>query len=266
MASSTTTDTSTPKFSAGSDEQALSRTLEPLLESAGRGGRWALTPSGEGLERSFKFKTFAKTWQRLTALATSPPSSMYYADSEAECAFTHDDYSALGRGTEYPEIGQGASGGSMGMALLVAITHRSTPKRPPENVSYISSQQLDIRRSPLDVWPLYHYDQQHPPTPRRNHAFLHLQCKSIQDHHYATAQTIRKLIPLQVYNTTYIRWTTHNPQGMSAKDVELAAVCDDLARDFGEIVEEGGGGATHEMRRLADRGAASAGDCCGPKK
>ncbi|RYP42301.1 hypothetical protein DL768_010350 [Monosporascus sp. mg162] len=109
MASATTAATSTPKFSAGSDEQTMSRTLEPLLESAGRGGRWTLTPNGEGLERSFKFKTFAKTW---------------------------------------------------------------------------------------------------------------------------------------VYNTAYIRWTTHNPQGMSAKDVELAAVCDGLARDFGEIVEEGGGGAT----------------------
>ncbi|RYP35614.1 hypothetical protein DL767_003726 [Monosporascus sp. MG133] len=158
MASSTTAATSTPKFSAGSDEQALSRTLEPLLESAGRGGRWTLTPNGEGLERSFKFKTFAKTWDFMTAVSL-------------------------------------------------------------------------------------HYNP------------------------YVTAQSMRKLTSIQVYNTTYIRWTTHKPQGMSAKDVELAAVCDGLARDFGEIVdEEGGGGATGEMRRLADRGAASAGDCCGAKK
>ena len=90
----------------------------------------------------------------------------------------------------------------------------------------------------------------------------------------------------QVYNTTYIRWTTHNPRGLSAKDVELAAACDALARDFGEqevIADEqqrgrekkeqkgnGGGGGdgdgSCEMRRLADRGAASAGDCCGPRK
>lgn len=153
MASSTTAATSTPKFSAGSDEQALGRTLEPLLESAGRGGRWILTPSGEGLERSFKFKTFAKTWDFMTAVS--------------------------------------------------------------------------------------------------------LHCK-IKNHHPEWSN---------VYNTTYIRWTTHNPQGMSAKDVELAAVCDGLARDFGEIVdEEVGSGATCEMRRLADRGAASAGDCCGAKK
>ncbi|RYP72706.1 hypothetical protein DL771_004042 [Monosporascus sp. 5C6A] len=163
MASTTPAATSTPKFSAGSDEQALSRTLEPLLASAGRGGRWTLTPNGEGLERAFKFKTFAKTWDFMTAVS--------------------------------------------------------------------------------------------------------LHCKSIQDHRYVTAQSMRKLTSIQVYNTTYIRWTTHNPQGVSAKDVEMAAVCDGLGRDFGEIVdEEGGSGATCEMRRLADRGAASAGDCCGAKE
>lgn len=50
------------KFSAGADEQALGETLKTLLASAAGGGRWALTPGGEGLERSFKFKTFAKTW------------------------------------------------------------------------------------------------------------------------------------------------------------------------------------------------------------
>lgn len=51
-----------PQFSAGVDEPALMRALEPLLASASRGGRWGLIPGGEGIERSFKFKTFAKTW------------------------------------------------------------------------------------------------------------------------------------------------------------------------------------------------------------
>lgn len=75
----TTTSAANARFSAGSDEKALSKTLETLLESAaapaapatavgpdsrsgGGAGRWALTAGGEGLERSFKFKTFAKTW------------------------------------------------------------------------------------------------------------------------------------------------------------------------------------------------------------
>lgn len=49
-----------PSFSEGSDELVLGRKLEPLLVSGG--GRWILIPSGEGLERSFKFRTFAKTW------------------------------------------------------------------------------------------------------------------------------------------------------------------------------------------------------------
>ncbi|CAJ2501958.1 Uu.00g048110.m01.CDS01 [Anthostomella pinea] len=119
-------------FSPGVDETALTKALQPLLASAGEGGRWAVVPGGEGLERSFKFKTFAKTW---------------------------------------------------------------------------------------------------------------------------------------VYNTTYIRWTTHSPKGLSAKDVELAAACDGLARDFGEIVEdEEDGGATRELKQVADRVVANAGDCCAPKK
>jgi len=42
------------------DAGSLSQRLDPLLAS--NGGRWALTNGGEALERTFKFKTFAKTW------------------------------------------------------------------------------------------------------------------------------------------------------------------------------------------------------------
>ncbi len=49
-----------PRFPAGSDAAALEPSLAPLLTA--NGGRWSLTASGEGLEREFKFKTFAKTW------------------------------------------------------------------------------------------------------------------------------------------------------------------------------------------------------------
>ncbi|GJC94025.1 pterin 4 alpha carbinolamine dehydratase [Colletotrichum higginsianum] len=84
------------RFSKGSDEASLSSTLETLLG----GGRWALVNDGEAVERSFKFKNFAKTW---------------------------------------------------------------------------------------------------------------------------------------VYNTTFIRWTTHNPKGLSDKDLKLAMICDALAKDFGEV-------------------------------
>lgn len=52
-----------PKFSAGEDEEALEEGLTPFLSSSG--GRWALSPTGEGLERTFKFKTFPKTWVSL---------------------------------------------------------------------------------------------------------------------------------------------------------------------------------------------------------
>lgn len=51
---------SRPNFAPGSDVAALDAALTPLLAP----GRWQLTPDGEGLERTFKFKTFAKTWVR----------------------------------------------------------------------------------------------------------------------------------------------------------------------------------------------------------
>ncbi|KAI1766205.1 transcriptional coactivator/pterin dehydratase [Hypoxylon sp. FL1150] len=139
----------TPQFSPGVDEPALTQALDSLLASAGLGGRWQLVPGGEGLERSFKFKTFAKTWDFMTAVS--------------------------------------------------------------------------------------------------------LQCK-LKNHHPEWSN---------VYNTTYIRWTTHNPKGLSAKDVELAAVCDGLAKDFGEIVEEADDCV---LKQVADRAVTNAGDCCTPKK
>ncbi|GAP90360.2 putative pterin 4 alpha carbinolamine dehydratase [Rosellinia necatrix] len=157
------------RFSAGADKTSLTTALQELLGSAGRGGRWTLTATGQGLERSFRFKNFAKTWDFMTAVS--------------------------------------------------------------------------------------------------------LQCK-LSNHHPEWSN---------VYNTTYIRWTTHSPEGLSAKDVQLASLCDSLARDFGEVVvvidndNQGGGGGggggvdvgeaqTSSLRRAADRVVRDSGDCCGPKK
>lgn len=54
------TTTTTPVFSSSYDPKQGVQDLAPLL--AGSGGRWALIESGKGVERSFKFKTFKKTW------------------------------------------------------------------------------------------------------------------------------------------------------------------------------------------------------------
>ncbi|WDK11653.1 pterin-4-alpha-carbinolamine dehydratase family protein [Colletotrichum graminicola] len=149
----------TARFSQGSDEASLSATLETLLGA----GRWALVNDGEAVERSFKFKNFAKTWDFMTAVS--------------------------------------------------------------------------------------------------------LQCK-IHNHHpewsNCTSPGADEHVRAQVYNTTFIRWTTHNPKGLSGKDLKLAMICDALARDFGE----GDGEATIScgIRGLADKAAGTAGDCCTPKK
>lgn len=50
----------TPNFAPGSDTAALNPALKQLVSRPE--APWRLTATGEGVERSFKFKTFAKTW------------------------------------------------------------------------------------------------------------------------------------------------------------------------------------------------------------
>ena len=38
-----------------------------------------------------------------------------------------------------------------------------------------------------------------------------------------------------VYNKTHIRWTTHNPEGLSNKDAHMARFCDEAGEKFGEL-------------------------------
>ena len=49
-----------PRFSTGTDEAKAAQDVKPLLST--EGGRWTLAADGQALERSFKFKTFGKTW------------------------------------------------------------------------------------------------------------------------------------------------------------------------------------------------------------
>ncbi|KAK4081865.1 hypothetical protein Purlil1_11552 [Purpureocillium lilacinum] len=179
-----------PRFSAGTDEASAQVALAPLLQasspsSSGGGaagsGRWALVKDGEALERSFKFKTFAKTWDFMTAVSL-------------QCKLKN----------HHPEWSN--------VRLLSPPT--TLPACLPAHEAWL-------------------------PVTRAHHG------KS-------------------VYNTTFIRWTTHNPKGLSSKDVDLAAVCDALAKDFGELEPEP---VSCEVRDVADRAVGSAGgECCVPPK
>lgn len=55
-----TTPSAAPNFSSNYDPEKGLQDLAPLLRA--NGGRWALIESGKGVERSFRFKTFKKTW------------------------------------------------------------------------------------------------------------------------------------------------------------------------------------------------------------
>jgi hypothetical protein len=55
-----------PLFSSNYNLEKGSKDIEPLLRASG--GKWSLIESGKGVERSFKFKTFKKTWVRFLYL------------------------------------------------------------------------------------------------------------------------------------------------------------------------------------------------------
>jgi 4a-hydroxytetrahydrobiopterin dehydratase len=50
------------QFSAGEDEEQLSRDATALVTEGQ--GRWKVTDDNRGLERTFRFKTFKATWVR----------------------------------------------------------------------------------------------------------------------------------------------------------------------------------------------------------
>lgn len=160
-----------PKFAEGSDEAALTRDLDRLVSG---GGRWALTDDGQGVQRSFKFKTFAKNWDFMAAVSL-------------RCKFNNHH-------PEWSNVSQAP------LFLLLSKPNLTFPTR------------------------------------------------------------------LKVYNTTFIRWTTHSPPGLSAKDTSLALLCDTLAEVFGEIQEQSPAEVTCQLKGLADKTASMAGDCCVPKK
>lgn len=45
-----------------------------------------------------------------------------------------------------------------------------------------------------------------------------------------------------MYNRVFVRWTTHNPSGLSAKDLSMARFCDDHAERMGEVGDGRGTG------------------------
>ncbi|KAI9783541.1 MAG: hypothetical protein M1839_003711 [Geoglossum umbratile] len=66
-----------------------------------------------------------------------------------------------------------------------------------------------------------------------------------------------------VYNKTFIRWTTHSPSGLSLKDASMARFCDEQARAMGELNEASSENKTDNSgSSLVDR---VVGGCCSSK-
>ena len=63
-----------------------------------------------------------------------------------------------------------------------------------------------------------------------------------------------------IYNKTHIRWTTHNPEGLSSKDTSMARFCDQTGEEFGELPAE------NEEKKVESSSNLKAGDCCGGER
>jgi len=80
-------------------------------------------------------------------------------------------------------------------------------------------------------------------------------------------QIIYELTGFQIYNTVFIRWTTHSPAGLSEKDVLSARFCDEHAKVHGEItVDNNDGKYLGADQKLVNNIVDIARECCIPKK
>lgn len=69
-----------------------------------------------------------------------------------------------------------------------------------------------------------------------------------------------------IYNTVFIRWTTHSPIGLSELDIKIAQYCDDQAKEFGEITTDNTREDLGVDKKLVDNIVDIARDCGTPKK
>ncbi|OBT62202.1 hypothetical protein VE03_08342 [Pseudogymnoascus sp. 23342-1-I1] len=74
MSSSTTPPLPAVNVSSNSNPDTINAALPPLLE------RWTLTSTNSGLQRSFKFKTFKRTWAFMDAVAAEAARAKHHPE------------------------------------------------------------------------------------------------------------------------------------------------------------------------------------------
>ncbi|KAI9836083.1 MAG: hypothetical protein M1819_001697 [Sarea resinae] len=144
-----------PQSQEDSPSTSSSPELSALLSQTPHA--WRLTANGTGIERGFRFKTFKKAWDFMSAVA-----------QECKGARHHPEWS-----------------------------------------------------NPL-----------HPPPPQNNKT-----TKPPPLAHTSESTNTPAFPPTKVYNTVFIRWTTHapSPAHLSAKDTQMAQICDARGREFDEL-------------------------------
>lgn len=65
-----------------------------------------------------------------------------------------------------------------------------------------------------------------------------------------------------VYNSVFVKWTTHNPSGISGVDLEMAGICDRLA-SRSETNDASSSKDSETLKPLANKAGSSSGDSRG---
>lgn len=75
-----------------------------------------------------------------------------------------------------------------------------------------------------------------------------------------------------VYNTVFVRWTTHRPRdpsvspGVTEADIEMAGICDETAKEAGEVFDTKDGEREERLISVVEEVKEVAGNCCVGKK
>lgn len=228
----------TIKASAGEDETALVAAVRALTTKED-GGRWTVVEGGKGLRRGFRFKSFGVCWVSVSLFLPLISGFLWRA-------FGWRRGRRKGGGAGCFHYGLFSMKSSQSFASLAGDSTRPLPL-----ITFrFSCSLIPILSSPLScsippsppslrfAFPPPERQRVAPPTPNTTpptkrptfQDFMNTiaaECK-VRRHHPEWTNT---------YNRTTITWTTHKPEGLSTKDVEMAEFCDRVGGEVGEIVE-----------------------------
>jgi len=225
-------------------------------------GKWRLSDDGKGLERAFKFKTFKQTWEFMNRVVDESALQKHHP------GWSNVYNTVFMRWTTHSPSGLSEKDILMAQFCDTIATEMDEQPLPPDDQSplcLLPQQENEVATTAshpeVDKWKLTTNGQALERAFKFNTfkaclKFMNTvssECKA-QKHHPEWSNVV---------NTTFIRWTTHSPPGLSEKDILMARFCDSITADLGK---EAGEEEVTRGRELANVVALIGKGCCVPKK